>query len=109
MLCTAAAVSAIRMPAGPAKYQEGTITLADGTTFAVEGDANGTQFVRDLRSGDRVEICFGPARRWADAPPTAREGFAVAVRTGETYTTIGEPGRGAMTFPPLNGAKRRPL
>lgn len=109
MLCTAAAVSAIRLPAGPAKYQQGLITLADGTAFAVQGDADGRQFVRDVRTGDTLEICFGPARRWADAPPTAREGFAVDVRTGETYTSIGEPGRNATAFPPRNGAKRRPL
>lgn len=109
MLCTAAAVSAIRLPAGPATYQQGLITLADGTTFAVQGDAAGRHFVRDVRSGDTIEICFGPARRWADAPATAREGFAVDVRTSDTYVTIGEPGRGATAFPPRNGAKRRPL
>lgn len=109
MLCTAAAVSAIRVPAGPAHVQQGLITLADGTAIAVQGDANGQHFVRSVRSGDPIEICFGPARRWADAPATAREGFAVDVRTSETYVTIGEPGRGATEFPPRNGARRRPL
>lgn len=109
MLCTAAALASIRMPVGPAHYQQGMIALADGTTFAVSGDEQGRQFLKALRSGDVLQICFGPPRRWADAPPTARAGFAVAERSGETYTSIGEPGRNATEFPPRNGAKRRTL
>lgn len=110
MLCDAGPVSAIRQPVGPSHAQVGEITLADGTTFEVWGDDNGATFLKGLRRGDRVEICFGPSQRWADEPPEARPGFALAVRTAVTYTTVGIPGTGAVTFPPrpTRGAIRKP-
>jgi hypothetical protein len=95
MMCAAAPVAAIRVPVGPAHYQEGLVTLLDGTTFSVQGDPAGTSFIRSLRRGDRIQICFGPSRRWADEPPTAREGWALRVRDGEAVTTIGQPGKSA--------------
>lgn len=110
MLCDAAPITAIRQPAGPAHYQVGQLTLADGTTFEVWGDANGAGFVKALRIGDRVEMAFGPTQRWADEAADARPAFAVAVRAGDTYTSVGVPGKAAVICPPRSegGARRRP-
>jgi|HubBroStandDraft_1064217.scaffolds.fasta_scaffold02522_6 hypothetical protein len=108
MVCTAGPVAAIRQPVGPAHYQVGAVTLSDGTTFEAWGDDNGSAFMKPLRRGDRLEICFGPTRRWADEPANARPAFVVLVRTGDTYTTVGVPGRSAVAFPPAP-ARRRPL
>ncbi|MGD1067215.1 MAG: hypothetical protein ABR975_10410 [Vulcanimicrobiaceae bacterium] len=110
MLCDAGLVSAIRQPTGPAHYEVGQLTLRDGTTLEVWGDDNGTTFLKAVKVGDVLEVCFGPSRRWADEPANARDGFVVALRTGATYTTVGTPGTGAIPFPPRTegGARRRP-
>jgi hypothetical protein len=110
MLCAAAPVAAIRQPAGPAHYQVGAITLSDGTSLEAWGDSDGSAFVKALHVGDRVEVCFGPSRRWADEPANARQAFVVVVRNGETLLTVGVPGRSAVSFPPphVRGALRYP-
>ena len=107
MVCVASTVAAIRQPAGPAHYQVGEVKLADGTTFEVWGDANGKSFLSNVRSGDRMEICFGnKMRHAADEGPDARPGFAMNVRNGETYSSVGYAGRSAQTFPPPTTARR---
>jgi len=109
VICDAGPVAAIRQPTGPAHYQVGEVTLADGTAFEVWGDDNGKGFLKNVRTGDRVEICFGPTRRWADEGPDVRPAFAVGVRTGDTYTSVGIPGKNALTFPPRGNVElRRP-
>jgi hypothetical protein len=95
VICTAGPVAAITQPVGPAHYQEGRVTLADGTTFSIQGDARDADFRKGLHKGDRIEICFGPSRRWADQPLNARAAWAVRVKDGESFTTIGEPGKNA--------------
>lgn len=108
MLCTAAAVAAIRQPAGPAHYEAGQVKLADGTTFEVWGDGNGKAFLHNVKTGDRVEVCFAGPQRWADEPPDARQAWALAVRRNVTLSTVGIPGKNAQTFP-LPPNRRRTL
>jgi hypothetical protein len=100
VLCTTAAITAIHAPTGPAHYQAGRITLADGTNFEVWGDAQGKAFLKNVQTGDRIEMCFAGPQVWADEPPDARQAWALDVRRNVTYTTVGIPGRNATTFPP---------
>lgn len=106
MLCVAAPVAAIRQPAGPAHYEAGQVKLADGTTLEVWGDPGGKSFIHNVRTGDTMEICFGPEGHWADEGRGAREGFAVDVRSGVTYTAVGYPSAKAQLFPPTASARR---
>jgi hypothetical protein len=106
VLCTAAPVAAIHAPSGPAHYQAGRVQLSDGTEFEVWGDANGKAFLKNLRTGDRIEMCFAGPQKWADEPPDARQGWALDVRANVAYTTVGIPGRNASTFPPPPNRRR---
>ena len=81
--------------------------LADGTTFEVWGDDNGKSFLKNVRVGDKMEICFGNKMlHAADEGPDARPGFAFNARNGETYSSVGYAGRTAQQFPPPSTARR---
>ena len=108
MLCTAADVAAIRQPAGPAHYEAGRVKLADGTTFEVGGDANGKAFLANVKTGDRINVCFAGPQRWADEPPDARQAWAYAERRNVTLATVGVPGANAQQVP-LPANRRRTL
>ena len=81
--CASTRIVSKRMPVGPAAYQSGRMTLANGATLALTGPPNSARMisVRKMRSGDPVNACYGPLKHYADAPPS-RALTIVDKRTG---------------------------
>ncbi len=70
--CARTTIAAIRPPAGPAAYQSGLMTLANGATLRIEGRASdpGVRQALAMKPGDAVAACYGRAVEYADAGPS---------------------------------------
>jgi len=53
-------VTSIQKPTGKSHAEMGQVTLANGASFDVWGYGQDSDFVRVLRTHDRLELCFGP-------------------------------------------------
>ena len=73
------------MPVGPAKVQIGRLTLANGATLQLTGapHCSALSGVRNMRVGDRVSVCYGPLKSYADAPPS--RALTIVDRGGGQY------------------------
>jgi hypothetical protein len=70
-----ATIAHIRPAADQTHAGSGTVTLASGASFEVTTPhpANDqTEFLTKLKKTDRIQVCYAPPQRWADAGPTAR-------------------------------------
>ena len=90
MSCDApSAVVSIRKPADATHAGAGHVALADGASFEVT--TSDASFVQRLRTTDRVELCYAPVQRFADAGPTARMAIAGNVRTSDYVFELAYP------------------
>ncbi len=91
--CTPPAiVSSIRYPTGPSHVQSGSVVLHNGVSFEIAGDGGPqSDFVQKLRKTDRIEVCFGPTRKWADEGLNVRPALVVNDETKDFIFTFGEP------------------
>jgi hypothetical protein len=70
-----ASIAHIRPAVDQTHVGSGNVTLSSGATFAITAShpANDqTEFLVKLKKSDRIQICYAPPQRWADAGPTAR-------------------------------------
>ena len=70
-----ATVAHIRPAADQTHAGSGTVILAGGASFEITTPhpANDqTEFLTKLKKTDRIQVCYAPSQRWADAGPTAR-------------------------------------
>jgi hypothetical protein len=87
--CAVTQISTIRMPTGPARYQAGRMTLANGASLELSGAPNGEamNMVSAMRVGDRVAACRGRMMSYADAGPS-RTITILDLRNGQYYGTL---------------------
>ena len=98
MFCAAPSrVASMRKPVDATHAGAGSVTLASGASFEIEKGAPGqppseddTFFAR-LRASDRVQMCYAPPQRFADAGPSARMAIAGVVRTGDAIYVLAYP------------------
>lgn len=80
MYCDApATIAHIRAAADQTHAGSGNVTLASGASFEITTPhpANDqTEFLTKLKKSDRIQLCYAPPQRWADAGPTARMAIA---------------------------------
>lgn len=70
-----AAIAHIRRAVDQTHVGSGSVTLVGGASFEITTPhpANDqTEFLVKLKKTDRIQICYAPPQRWADAGPTAR-------------------------------------
>jgi len=92
MYCNApSAVATIRKPVVATHAGAGHVTLADGASFEITTDDK--SFIVQLRKSDRVQLCYAPAQRFADAGPGARMAIAGNVRTGAYAYELAYPAK----------------
>jgi hypothetical protein len=87
--CAATRIVTVVMPKGPARYQAGRMTLANGAMLELSGPPNGPDMYRVsmMKAGDRVAVCYGPPTTYADAGP-ARTITLLDLRNGGYYGTL---------------------
>ena len=74
-----ATIAHIHQAADQTHAGSGTVTLAGGASFEITTahPANDqTEFLVKLKKTDRIQLCYAPSQRWADAGPTARMAIA---------------------------------
>ena len=87
--CASTQITSIRKPSGPAAYQGGRITLANGATLAVTGPLKSADMYRvsEMQAGDRVLACHGKPTTYADAGPS-RTVTILDLRSNGYYGTL---------------------
>ncbi len=96
--CVRTRVASIGMPVGPAEYQSGRMTLANGVALRISG-APAPPMVREFRTGDQVVACYGMQRTWADAP-RSRSTTVLDLRSGSFFgALIGEWPQSSLVRP----------
>lgn len=70
--CTSTTIAKIAMPVGPAAYESGRMTLANGATLQLSGPSTSPEMSRvsRMKAGDPVAVCYGALTTYADAGPS---------------------------------------
>jgi hypothetical protein len=68
--CARTTVATVKLPAGPAQYQSGSLVLANGASLRLQGSRAEIAMAKELGIGDPVAACYGPLRIYADAGPS---------------------------------------
>jgi hypothetical protein len=68
--CARTTIAAVKLPAGPAQYQSGSLALANGASLRLQGSRAEISMAKELGVGDPVAACYGPLRIYADAGPS---------------------------------------
>lgn len=87
--CTITRITRIVMPTGPARYQSGRMTLANGATLELSGPIKSPAMyqVSQMHARDSVAACYSAVRTYADAGP-ARTITIIDLRTVGYYGTL---------------------
>ena len=77
------------MPSGPARYEAGRMTLANGATLELAGARSDPAMyqVSQMNRGDRVAACYGKPKVYADAGKV-RTVTVLDLRNGQYYGTL---------------------
>jgi hypothetical protein len=85
--CAATTITALKAPTGPAQYESGTLTLANGASLRLQGTAAEMSVAQTMAIADPVAACYGPLKTWADAGP-ARTITVLDLKNGAHYATF---------------------
>lgn len=100
MYCDApSTIAQIRPAADETHAGAGRVTLASGATFeiTVAHPANPSpesDFVVKLRKTDKIQLCYAPPQKWADAGPTARMAIVGDLNNGAYFYGLAYPAKG---------------
>jgi hypothetical protein len=89
-----ARVTHIRPATGEGHANHGLVTLASGASFEINQSSIPTpegDFVIKLRVGDRLQMCYAPKQRWADAGDDARMAIIGDVENGAYMYDLAYP------------------
>lgn len=85
--CLRTTVATRKAPVGPAQFQSGRLTLANGATLRLQGTPAELRLAADLAVGDPVAACYGPLKTYADAGP-ARTITVLDLANGSYYGSL---------------------
>jgi hypothetical protein len=85
--CARTSIAAVKQPSGPAQYQSGKLTLANGASLRLQGTRAEIAMAKELTVGDSVAACYGPLRNYADAGPS-RTITVLDLVDGAYYATL---------------------
>ena len=73
----------------------GHVKLASGATFQITipiGEGPDSMFAAHLRKTDRIQLCYAPSQRWADAGPRARMAIVGNLANADYTYALAYPG-----------------
>jgi hypothetical protein len=85
--CAKTTVAGRRLPTGPAQYESGLLTLANGASLRLQGTPGELNAARSMAVGDPVAACYGPLKTYADAGPS-RTITVLDLANGAYYATL---------------------
>jgi len=85
--CARTTIAARKLPVGPAQYQSGSLTLANGASMRLQGTPVEMYRARAMAVGDAVAACYGPLKNYADAGPS-RTITVLDLKNGEYYAAL---------------------
>lgn len=91
-----AAIVSIRSAVDDTHAGSGSVKLASGASFEISvarpaAPSSESAFVVKLRKTDRIQLCYAPPQRWADAGANARMAIVGDLENGDYFFGLAYP------------------